>query len=232
MEAVDLKKLEQLFEMASFVSTLRDLYEKPDSSPDNIGLRHDVDDRGWDSVLAMAQWEKDRGIRSTWYFLHTAPYWSHLMGPTLRSLVYMGHEIGIHNNAIAENKRTGEDPFIILERAITELCDWSGVPIRTTAAHGDLLCHQYGFVNYDMFTECQKQRSGSSYDGPKLPLATLGLEYAGDWLPRAAYMTDSGGIWNPGPANPTLDDALEEFPYAGRMIILQHPDWWPKALYE
>ena len=42
--------------------------------PDVIGLRHDVDNE-IDSSVAFAQWEADRGYRSTYYILHSAPYW-------------------------------------------------------------------------------------------------------------------------------------------------------------
>ena len=233
MDSVDLAKLDRLFERANVVP-LRELYERGDNPPDQIGLRHDVDDRGWPSVWHMAKWEQDRGIESTWYFLHTAPYWGIEMLPVLRDLVTMGHEIGLHNNAVAEGFRTGDDPFGIFSHAKFQLETWSGVEVRTTAAHGDILCHQRGFVNYDMFLECCKPGENPQYFyeyQERRSYRDFGIDYAGDWLPRAAYMSDSGGRWADYPGNPTLDQALRDFPYSGRMIVLQHPDWWPPELY-
>jgi hypothetical protein len=230
MEAVDLEKLDRLFSRG-YVRPLRDLHDLDrytETVPEVIGLRHDVDDNGWDSVLPMARWENERGIRSTWYFLHSAPYWGPQMRSVLECLVDTGHEIGIHNNAIAESIRQRRWPQPILHEACEQLRGWSGAPVLSTAAHGDELCHEFGFVNYEMFAECQ--RPGKKYMWHS-ELADFGLKYAGDWLPRAAYMSDSGGKWADYPGNPTLDDALRDFPYSGRMIILQHPDHWPAELY-
>ena len=40
----------------------------------DLALRHDVDSR-LDSALRLARLEHERGLRATYFVLHTAPYW-------------------------------------------------------------------------------------------------------------------------------------------------------------
>jgi hypothetical protein len=42
--------------------------------PRVIGLRHDVDNV-IEPAVRFAAWEAERGYRSTYFILHTAPYW-------------------------------------------------------------------------------------------------------------------------------------------------------------
>src|SRR5690606_22479204 len=73
-----------------------------DASPDFVALRHDVD-YDIDVALEMAHIEHDLGYRSTYYLLHTAPYWNdaEFIDKSLKLQEY-GHEVGLHVNVLAE----------------------------------------------------------------------------------------------------------------------------------
>lgn len=236
MDSVDLRKLETIFERAEAV--VPHIEQRKGLPPgDFVVLRHDVDNKGWPSTFAMAEWEARHGWRSTFYFLHTAPYWGPQIAGPIREIKAMGHEIGFHNNALAEGVRTKSDPFVILDRAVTELREWADDDVVATAAHGDPLCQFGGFINYMLFSECQSKYVQTYYApveelgfAPR-PLGDFGFEYAGDWLPRPVYMTDSGGAWVEAPGTVTIDEAVKGFPFGALFSILQHPDWWPRKLY-
>ena len=53
--------------------TLRELHDAPDR-PHAVALRHDVD-HDLDLALEMAHHEHARGIRATYFLLHSAGYW-------------------------------------------------------------------------------------------------------------------------------------------------------------
>jgi hypothetical protein len=199
-----------------------------------IGLRHDVDNV-IDPAVRFAEWESSRGYRSTFYVLHTAPYWQdkRLLRESCDRIVECGHEIGIHNNAIAEASRTYREPEVLLDEAVGELRSY-GYEIRGTVAHGDPGC--YGpdggvwFVNDEMFTECTRgaygppERSVAGVPIKPVSLADFGLQYDANWLPRGNYLSDSGGRWSQ-----PFDDVAAGFPFNGQLHMLVHPDWWTEA---
>jgi hypothetical protein len=198
-----------------------------------IGLRHDCDNV-IEPAVAFAEWEADHGYTATYFVLHTAPYWqneSRLRG-SLERIAALGHEIGIHNNAVAEASETGGDPVEILAAATDQLRGW-GFEIRGTVAHGDPRCYTNGtvrFVNDELFSECARpgfgfasRPAGRGHIEP-VPLATFGLEYDANWLPRAEYLSDSGGAWSR-----PFDEVADGFPFPGQLHMLVHPDWWGEA---
>ncbi len=223
----DLEALDDLLGLATAVVPMADIYDGADDRR-IIGLRHDVDNV-IEPAVEFALWEADRGYRSTYYILHTAPYWDdkRLLTDSLETIAGLGHEIGIHNNAIAEATRTGRDPRLILVEAIVELTGYGYKP-RGTVAHGDPACYgadgNVRFVNDQLFTECPRPR----YLLPTEPvsLARFDLEYDANWLGRSAYLSDSGGLWS----TPGFDQTRNRFPPAdGQLHVLIHPDWWAEA---
>lgn len=231
MDAVDLQQLDTLCSLGS-VMRLCDVHDGA-QDPDVIGMRHDVDDRGWDSVLAMALWEEARDRHSTFYFLHTAPYWNVTMAPTLREIVALGHEIGLHNNAVAAWWRSNGalDPFDVFEEAQYQLEVWANTSVRSTAGHGDDACYEGAFINYSMFEECPVKSPGfrSFYEVTGMEprkLREFGLDFAGDHVPRSIYLSDSGDQWSD-----PVEDVIAAFPAPSNIVILQHPDWYPPGLF-
>lgn len=236
MNAADLHELDRLLRSASAVVSMREVHASV-RDPDVIGLRHDVDDNhgSFDTALRIAEWEHERGYRSTFFMLHTASYWTRDdFADTVGRIAAHGHEIGVHANAVAEALRHGGDPATILRQALDELRG-RGFHVVGVAPHGDELCRdRHGhvrFVNDEMFAECARPEMGApdrilEHDGhtvrlrPK-PLAAYGLEYETYRLPRGRYLSDSGGAWNIQPAD------LADGP--GQLHILWHPDWWQEA---
>lgn len=207
--------------------------------PRVIGLRHDVDNR-IEPAVQFARWEQERGYRATYFILHTAPYWQDksLLQRSLEQIADAGHEIGIHNNALAAGYATGGDPAFLLGAAIEELREY-GYEIRGTVAHGDSLCYdadgKVRFVNDELFTECPRPMLGApnrtidSLTISPQPLAAFGLDYDANWLRRGAYTSDSGGAWRP-----DFHETVMRFASGpeDQLHVLVHPDWWAEAFTE
>jgi len=228
----DLIDLENLLESSAGVVAMLDIHQGAHTDPYLIGLRHDVDDNAGalNTAVKIAEWEHERRFRSTFFLLHTAPYWEDdlALGDAVDRIVGYGHEVGIHANAIAQALKVGGDPHEILHQALNRLRSY-GHPIVGMAAHGDRLCHLAGFVNDEQFTECARPEMGEprrfvAWGNRRLqleprPLADFGLEYDTHRLPHGRYLSDSGGKWN------------EPFPGSGsgQLHVLWHPDWWGRA---
>jgi len=200
-----------------------------------IGLRHDVDN-AIEPAVAFAHWEEDRGYRSTYFILHTAPYWRDkpLLRRSLDEIAAAGHEIGIHNNALAAALATGRDPSTILLAAADELRSY-GHDIRGTVAHGDATCYDRAgrlrFVNDELFEECPRSDLGprdrqiEQLTLDPVPLAEFGLAYDANWVRGGGYASDSGGRWQP-----DFDTVADSYPRQdGQLHLLVHPDWWANA---
>ena len=244
----DLAALAALLDRADAVLPLRDCLDPARSRPARlIGLRHDTD-HDIEHSVRMAEWEAARGYRSTYFVLHGDWYWG---GPTatgpsrfvLRALdriASLGHEIGLHNNAVTLALLTGEDPFRILERDLVALRR-HGFEISGSVRHGDRLCREIGYVNSELFTECPRP----VYEPLDRPLvhqdpasglrrelrlrarsmAEFGLAYEANWIGHSLYQTDTGGHWGA-----PFDEIEGRFAEAGGFLqILVHPVWWAMA---
>lgn len=227
----DLADLDRLLQRASAVVSMREIAAGNDK-PTTIGLRHDIDDNrdSFPTAVELARWEAQHGYRSTYYVLHTASYW--MDGPYfqegLETIALAGHEIGLHVNGIAEALKTGDDPHDIVWAALEQLRGFGHV-VTGAASHGDEICRTVGFVNYEQFTDCAKGNPNRTltYRGRELtlapmPLSAFGLTYEAYHLPRAAYLSDTGGTWN----QPLNHD------FQGQLHVLMHSDWWSGAFAE
>lgn len=228
-----------------------------DRAPNVLGLRHDCDcGASLSTAVKMARWEEEHGYRSSYYILHTSSYWG---APWFEEMLYeisiCGHEIGIHTNALAESMRTGEDPDVILERALETLRGF-GYEVRGAAGHGDPFCNrdrQPGegtFANDEQFVECRREDQG---DADRLlrrgnitrrlaprPLADFGLHYEALWcgLPFPFRFSDSGGRWTCDGLEATYERFTRQLHVTDppthpddpkQLHLLIHPDWWRHA---
>src|SRR5574337_1190528 len=231
--ASDLDELDaRLYSQACRVVPMNDIF-KGDIGRTVIGLRHDVDDNqgSLDTAMRMAEWEFEHGYSSTYYLLHGSHYWGDDMLIKAEQLVDLGHEVGIHVNALAEALRQNRDPHMILSEALAELR--SAVRVTGCVAHGDSLCHSALFVNDELFVECRRPSMGDhrrtlTHAGVQVKLDPVsrevyGLDYDASWLSRGHYLSDSGGRWSE-----PVSDVAAAFGH-GQLHMLVHPDWWAEA---
>ena len=248
--ASDLAELDgRLLSHASAVVAMEDVHDGH-RDPSAIGLRHDVDAAdALETAVRIAGWEAERGYRSTYYILHTSPYWGAPgFHDALTRIAELGHEIGIHTNALAEALRTGRDPDVVLSQAIGVLRSY-GFPVRGVAGHGDPLCNrdrlpgESSFVNDEQFVECARPKEGApdrtitrgnvTLKLRPRPLADFGLEYEAlrVGLPAPFRISDSGGRW----FSPGWEETVRRWhadrvsAEASQLHFLWHSDWWQGA---
>lgn len=235
--ASDLEELDaRLLSRADRVVPMYDV-ARGDTGPGTIGLRHDVDDNegSLETTVRLAEWEFSRGYSSTYFLLHGSHYWGEEMLVVAEQLEELGHEVGIHVNAIGEALRTGQDPHVLFDEALTYLR--TAVHVVGCVAHGDALCRENGrlrFANDEMFSESPRPEIGAqtrtithgtvSLRLAPIPRAVYGLQYDPNWLSRGVYLSDSGGKWSQ-----PFDEVADAYLERGQLHLLVHPDWWSEA---
>jgi hypothetical protein len=209
-------------------TTLGPLHELPAADGSFVGLRHDVDDR-LESALELGRIVLARGVRSTFFVLHTAPYYTD-RDRVLRSLLILqddyGHEIGWHNDLVTLRLVYGIEPSGYLERELRWLRG-AGVEISGAAAHGSPHCHRLGYHNNYLFSGWDEAQPGFPLTdvGVKLDPNDFGFDYEAYHLPYDTYVSDSrfeGGRR----AHPTTFDARAS---KARAVVLVHPCHWDRS---
>lgn len=221
------------------VVPLRELDTAPADRP-VVALRHDVDDR-LDSAVRFAEFEHARGPRSTYYVLHTAPYYgttTHGQAehdpailPVLRHLQNdLGHEIGFHHDLVTLQRVFEIEPGPYLAEELAWLRN-AGIAVSGCAAHGSYWAHRYGYHNNYAFLGWDEPQPGhpAVAIGWKLDPADFELDYDAGHLHETRYFTDSvvddhGRRWHPD----LLD--LDAFVPGDRVIILVHSCHWDRSL--
>ena len=211
-------------------------------------LRHDVD-HDIDTALKIAKWEQQRELRATYCILHTAWYYGEatehgfqryqFVLDACQEIQSLGHEINLHNNVAAIALRTGQDPIELLQQE-TMFLRIHGLNITGTSTHGDRICRELDFRNFELFSECVYEERGGPrtirHEGHSVELGAvsmhdLWLAYEAYDIPRDLYLSDSGGELRTNPdtfgRGGKLRDQLEYlYPYAKIVGILTHPVWW------
>jgi hypothetical protein len=241
----DLDRLRVLLERADEVVPIRDAFARRDDWPERfLALRHDMD-HDLENSVRLAEWESEHGFKATYYVLHTDWYWgdaangepSRFVLRALDRIASLGHEIGVHNNAITAALRTDGDPVQILGRTLTALRR-HGFDITGTVAHGDPLCHAAGYVNNEIFLECPRpalgapdrviahvdEKTGQSMRVALRPvqMADLGLTHEANFVGQTHYLSDTGGKWS----RPFSEVDSRFGDEGGYLQILVHPVWW------
>jgi hypothetical protein len=187
----------------------------------DTGLRHDVDDR-LESALDLARREHARGLRATYFVLHTAPYWEREdLVERLRELQELGHEVGWHNDLVTLAVVHGVEPAEYLRRELARLRS-AGIDVVGVAAHGSPWCHRLGFHNDYAFSDLPQPVAGfPTRFEPIGTLADFGLDYDAYTLGEDAYSSDSR--FERGRRAHPADFPLDR---AKRTIFLTHPCHW------
>jgi len=213
-----------------------------------IGLRHDVD---LDLNLAykFSSIESDLGFRSTYFILHSAPYYlknannmevhNEEIIPILKSMQDEKHfEIGWHNDLVTLQVIYNINPVNYFHKEL----DWlrsNGLNIYGTAAHGSNNAKTYHYVNFYFFEECTFPALPGRENNISVPkdvkvitlikgkLSDFNLQYEAYFLNNNKAYSDAtitNGIrWNIG----MLD--LSQLIPGDRAIILLHPTHWHKG---
>lgn len=248
--AADLTALGDFLQTAHAVISMRDVLAG-NRDPRVIAVRHDVDNHSeaLDTAVALARWEAAHGWRATYFLLHTARYWKDgRWRQAAETMALLGHEIGLHVDAVAYALEFGGDPHEIVFEALEDLRG-AGHVVTGIVGHGNQLCHKASFANDEQFDECVRNNLGAPdrtlrHKDRELkldprPLADFGLQYesiglrcyeADDGImhtrPGQLYNTDSGGRWYY-----PFEDTVRRFQALkdGQLHLLTHPDHWPRA---
>lgn len=170
-----------------------------DAAGEATVVRHDVD-HNLEHALRFARWEARQGIRATYYVLPTAWYWNDPTTPAqIRGIAALGHEIGIHQDTVAEAFRRGYG----------EPIDGSALPVGNCEVAAEILREQIGAVR-----RMGVEVFGTSTHGTHLwksdgitncflwavgyTAGDFGLQYADAYHlhQRALYISDNRGAWS------------------------------------
>lgn len=246
----DLTELGEFFETAQAIVSMREVLAG-NRDPRVIAVRHDVDNHqhALATAVEFARWEASHGWRSTYFLLHTARYWKDgRWRQAAETIALLGHEIGLHVDAIGYALEFGGDPHEIVFEALDDLRS-AGHVVTGVVGHGGHLCGVAHFANDEQFLECVRDDMGApdrelTYEGRTLkldprPLADFGLEYESIGLrmyegedgtmrtrPGQVYNTDSRRQWYY-PFEQTVAEyrAITD----GQLHLLIHPDHWHQA---
>lgn len=211
-------------------------------------IRHDID-HDFETAQKMAEWEHERGIKSTYCVLHSAWYYGTLKGDRLQhtkilvdlveNLNHLGHEINFHNNLVVTGLKYGVDPAKMLGGEMAFFSSL-GISISGSTTHGDKICREYNFRNYELFSElCGRYGAPRTvlYNGEQgqksvtlgeVSMFDFGLEYESEELYWDIYHTDSGGkLQRRENRNGYRWFGRREKRKRGKLVgILAHPVWW------
>jgi hypothetical protein len=219
-----------------------------DSKKIVIGLRHDVDN-DLNIAYNFSETEWKLGFRSTYFILHTAPYYLENpknMGVHSQSIIPIlkkmqnerKFEIGFHNDLVTLQLIYKLDPVIFLNNELAWLRN-NGIDIYGTSAHGSNYCKVYHYMNYYFFYDFTYPAisgrefniyvpiNGANILIKKANQSDFNLLYEAYFLNNNKAFSDAtitnGVRWNIG----MLD--LNDLHAGDRAIILLHPIHWHKA---
>jgi len=193
-----------------------------------VGVRHDVDDR-LDSALELAELERRRGLRSTYFLLHTAPYYRRDALPDFLRLQELGHEVGWHNDLVTLQVVEGVDP----RRHLAGELEWlrgAGIDVVGSAAHGSYWGHRLSYSNNAFFRDfAGETEQMGEVELAKGTLAEFGLAYDANLLEPDHYYSDArfderGRRWHPDYLE------LDRLRPGESVILLVHPCHWDRSL--
>jgi hypothetical protein len=183
-------------------------FERYDGSAKRtIILRHDVD-YTLDGAVRFAEIERELGCTATFLFRVHAEY--NAFGPlavtTMRRIRALGHEVGLHFEAMNMGRALRMDPKEVLRRERLVLETILGEPIRTASEHREVSGTLHGTPTWlDRYTP---EEAGFEF-----------FAMAPRWAKEMKYLSDSNAVWREG--DPTQHLGKHE-----RFQLLIHPDWW------
>ncbi|MHB1156126.1 MAG: hypothetical protein ACYC26_04730 [Phycisphaerales bacterium] len=202
-----------------------------------VGLRHDIDSHP-EKALVMADLETKAGMRSTYFFLHSASYYGSVKNGLMirnaaiddlaKQLHDRGFEIGIHTDLFTLMWDHQFKPASFIKEEIAYYKNL-GIPVTGAAAHGSASVIDRGVNNMWMFSEFNKKGeivvNGKTYEYGNHSIADHGLAYEGYHLRRDAYTGDIDPRFQDKPVEDMIA-YIASLPPGARLIILAHPEHW------
>jgi hypothetical protein len=176
-----------------------------DSTDPHVLWRHDVD-LSVHRAVQLARLESDLGLVATYFLLFHSEFYNLLergIADRARSLVPLGHEIGLHFDTSFYGEIADAD--VLTEHLAAEavlLSDLVEAPIRSFSFHNP------GAVNDDLSLEDDEVAGLINAYGKKL-------------RSRYHYVSDTNGYWR----FERLHDVILEGGHE-RLHVLTHPGWW------
>jgi len=207
-----------------FLTALELSRAKPEGGDVLCHIRHDVD-ADIVSALHLARIERDLGIKSTYYLLHTAPYYGSWLSPDDSGVVLfernecmaevylelqsLGHEVAVHTDALTLYQTHNVDGAAALSAEINWLRS-IGLSISGTAPHNSP--QVYGAGNSAIFRG--RALSATQPAGPQ------GVVLDGKWAPLGVIDESRIGL------SYEADD-INERPWIVDFFSIAGPDkWW------
>lgn len=163
--------------------TMEQAVLQPRSDVVQCVVRHDID-VDIRTALVMARQEQELGLNTSFYVLHTAPYYgdqkdgvfrrNESMGPLYLELQNRGHEVGMHSDGLLLYQGHGVDGA----QGLAEELEWLrsiGLRIRGTVAHNSV--STYGAANYALFKGRPQSYAADPNDCP------AEIVHEGKWSP-------------------------------------------------
>jgi hypothetical protein len=206
-----------------------------------LSMRYDIDDN-LNAAVKFAYREHKYGIKSTYFFLHTAKYYSTFIDSSFKRNQYViyylkkiqdyfGHELGFHNDLVTLQIVYNIHPKVFLKSELAYLRE-KGIKIVGTAYHGSPYCYKYNYSNAYFWLEFPN--SGWNYESvikdgmtikiEKDSLKNYNLEYEGGLLNQDYFFSDANFVgkqrWQMKMIN------LDTIKPGKKIIIMLHPQHW------
>jgi len=217
------------------VLPLRDFDQHADSTTDKVvvALRHDIDSHPL-RALRMAELEKELGIRSTFFILHSANYYGTVKDGVMirngavdklaKQLNDMGFEIGIHRDLFNMMWKHQFEPRAFMNEEVAYY-KTLGIPVVGSAAHGDQTTISRKLNEKWIYSDFGKTGAyvleGKAYPYGEFPRKDFGVAYDAYLLKTNAYISD---IQRKSPEE--MASTLAKLPPGSRVQILIHPEHW------
>ncbi len=191
-------------------------------------IRHDVDLKPQNS-LEIAEEEKKRGVKATYYFRAVPESWDDTI---IKQIVSMGHEVGYHYESLSTCKGDVQNAYNDFQNNLKKLRALA--PVSTICMHGS---PRSPYDSKDIW---------KAYDYKQLGI--IGEPYLTTDFSKMLYLTDTGRRWDgykvsvrdkiegyqavwdaKGWVYHTTDDiikALQENKLPDQLMITTHPQRW------
>lgn len=202
-----------------------------------VGMRHDSDARP-DKALIMLGIEKEFGIHSTYFFLHSDEYYGRVKNGIMirnqgfdelvQEIYKEGFEVGIHTDLFTMMWEYQFDPVSFVKAEIAYYKNL-GIPIIGSTAHGAYKVIHEKVNNTWIFSDFGRPGSiiynGYKYEYGKYSIADFCFSYEGYALKRDYYTGDIDRSLRGKPAS-ALIEKIKKIKSPAKLMILTHTERW------